>query len=98
MTSTAVNPSILLSLDMISAAVNPCSLRYDVVWASILVPLDMTSVAVNPCILVPLSPFLIGRTVYSPNILRTVRRTINRFLTFCLLNMVRTVRRTMARS
>ena len=32
-----------------------------------------------------LSPFLIGRTVCSPNILRTVRRTIIRFLTELLL-------------
>ena len=44
-------------------------------------------------------PFLIGQTVSSPNILRTVRRTILRFLTelrraFSSPNVVRTVRRT----
>ena len=46
-----------------------------------------------------LSPFLIGQTVSSPNILRTVRRTIIRFLTelrraFSSPNMVWTVRQT----
>ena len=52
----------------------------------------------------PLSPFLIGRTVSLPNILRTVRRTIIRFLkiielrrTFSSPNMIRTVRRTILR-
>ena len=49
-----------------------------------------------------LSPFLIGRTVSSPNILRTVRWTIVRFLiafrrTFSSPNMIRTVRQTILR-
>ena len=49
-----------------------------------------------------LSLFLLGRTVTSPNILQTVRRTIIRFLiefrrTFSSPNMVRTVRRTILR-
>ena len=49
-----------------------------------------------------LSPFLTGRTFSSPNILRTVRRTIIRFLielrrTFSSQNMVWTARRTILR-
>ena len=48
------------------------------------------------------SPFLTGRTVSSSNILRTVQRTILRFLTevrrtFSSPNMVRTVGRTILR-
>ena len=50
----------------------------------------------------PLSPFLIRRTVSSPKLLRTERRTILRFLielrrTFRSPNLVRTVRRTILR-
>ena len=51
---------------------------------------------------VSLSPFLTGRMVCSPKMLRTVRRTIDSFSTelrtFSSPNMIRTVRRIILRS